>query len=126
MPSLTTTVTTTTDVELSPKVKRQLLTELNAYQALKVEVDALYDAMEEHKTTIRELRETTGEKTISLNGFTCTNVAGTQKKLNKKKLLLLGCSMAWLNEATEEKPKKAYELVTCPGEKKWEPKEEQK
>lgn len=115
----TTTVTKT--VELKPSVRRKLLTELRSYQDLKVRRDALEEAMNGHKATIGKLREESGENAIMLEGFKITRVDPVRKVLNHTKLIELGCAMAWIEEATENKPSKGYEKVTCPGEKEYEP-----
>lgn len=110
----TTTVTRT--VELKPTVRRKLLTELQAYHDLKERRDAIEAAMDEHKANIGSIREATGEKAILLEGFKITRVEPTRKTLNHAKLIELGCAAAWIEEATESKPTKAYDKVTCPGE----------
>ncbi len=119
MPKLSTSVTatTTTVVKLKPTVKRMLLTELKAYQALAAQLATIKHAMDVRKGKIGTLRESTGEDSISLDGFKVTRVTGTHSTLDKKKLVELGCAMAWIEEATTTKPKKAYEKVTCPGDK---------
>ncbi len=114
MPSLSVTTTTTTTVELRPSLKRKLLTELRAYAELKAQADAIELAMNAHKATIRGLREGTGEKSLELEGFKTTDVTGETSKLDTKLLLLNGVTMGQINAATITKPKKAYELVTCP------------
>lgn len=120
MPKLATTatVTTTTTVTLRPLVRKRLLNELHAYAELKAQLDAIEVVMDEHKATIRTLRESTGAASLELDGFKMTDVRGTTKKLDKKKFVALGGSLAMLEDATTVKPKKPYELVTVPGEKK--------
>lgn len=113
----TATVTTTTEITLKPSIKHKLTTALKKYQALKGHMDALKDQLETCKDTIETVRETVGERSFAVNGFKITRVTGTQRTLNKQKLVELGCALAWLEEATEEKPKKAHTKVTCPGEK---------
>lgn len=121
MPKLMTspvaTTTQTLEVKISPAIKRRLLTNLKIYHELKIEADALKAAMDKHKAEVTKLRELTGEKALGLEGFKTKWVVGTHKKLDKKKLVELGCALAWIDEATDEKPKKPYELITCPGEK---------
>jgi len=114
--TLQTTTTVTQEVILKPSVRRRLLVEFKAYQALKAQVDALEEKMNAHKAAAGLLREGTDQKSLSLDGFKITKVTGTTKKLDKNKLCELGCALAWIEEATTEKPKKPYELITCPGE----------
>lgn len=119
MPRLTTTVTvkTTTELKLSTKLQNRLraeiaeYTELNAaYQRAKAERDVKI-------ADIEELRERLGETSFKFEGTTITRVGGTTKSLDKKKLVQLGCAMAWLEEATTEKPKKSHTKVTLAGAK---------
>lgn len=115
--SVTATVTTTKEIVLKPTVRRKLLTELKAYAALKADMDALKHAMDKKKATIGAIREETGEDSIELEGFKVSLVAPVRSVLNKQRLISLGCAAAWLEEATETKPARAYTKVTVPGEK---------
>ncbi len=111
------TTTQTTVVQIAPKVRKKLLTELRAYAGLKAQRDAIDAAMNAHKAAIGTLRESTGEESLAIDGFKVVRVAAVRKVLNHKKLVELGCAMAWIEEATENKLNKPYEKVTCPGEK---------
>lgn len=122
MPKLTQTITakaTTTTVQavsLRPRLRAELLNELRSYAVLKVEGDALQIAMDAHKARVREIRETTGEKGFEIEGFKITDVTGTSSRLDRKKLLKLGVTLAQIEEATVTKPKKSYEKITLPNE----------
>ena len=111
---LTATTTVTQTVELSPQLKRQLLNELKAYQGLKAQQDALELALANKKANIGRLREKSGEKALELEGYKISLVEPVRSVLNKRKLIELGCAMAWIEEATELVPTKSYEKVTCP------------
>ncbi len=115
--SATATVTTTREIKLSVSIRRKLLTELHAFQELKAQRDAIDGALEMHKATIGRLRESTGETSLELEGFKITHVSPTRSTLDKKKLVELGCALAWIEEATVTKPTKQFDKVTCPGEK---------
>jgi flagellar motility protein MotE (MotC chaperone) len=116
---LITTVTakTTTELKLSTKLQNRLRDELAEYAAL----NAAYKQAEAERDAkiadIEELREQIGETSVSFEGATITRVGGTTKTLDKKKLVELGCAMAWIEEATTESPKKAHTKVTLPKEK---------
>ena len=112
----TATTTTVQTVALKPRLKTQLLNELQSYAVLKAEADAIKLAMDCHKATIREIRESTGEKALDIEGFKITDVTGTSSKLDKKKLLAEGVTLAQIERCTVTKPKKAYEKITLPGE----------
>ena len=115
--SLTATTTPKTEVKLQPSVRRRLLTELKTYAALKAQMDALKSAIDKRKGIIGGIREEAGVDSLSLEGFKITQVTGTTSKLNKQKLVELGCALAWIDEATEIRPKKSYEKISVPGEK---------
>ncbi len=104
------------EIELDVRLRESLLTTFKAYQALKIQRDAIDVEMANHKRTLQAVRESQGMDTLEVAGFTVKCVKGTYRKLNKIRLLQLGCALAWLNEAMEVKPKKPYELVLCPGE----------
>lgn len=105
------------EIELSPKVRLELTEKFIAYAGLKQRLKEIEAMIEEKKTDIAAIREREGVITLSLNGFRTTLVGGTRKKLNKKKLIALGCAAAWIDMATEETPTKEYEKITLPGEK---------
>lgn len=110
------TVTTTKEITLKPQVRKKLLTQLREYQGLKAQRDAIDAAMNATKASIGTLRESTGEDAITLEGFKVSRVQQVRKVLNHQKLIAAGCAVAWIEEATESKPSKAYEKVTCPGD----------
>jgi hypothetical protein len=113
----TITATTQTEVKLSPAVKRRLMMKLSSYAELAVQRKAIKASMKKIEAEVGTIRETTGETSIAVDGFKITKVGGTTKSLDKKKLVELGCALAWIEEATTEKPKRAYEKITCPGDK---------
>lgn len=117
MPHLTTSITTTEKpvVTLKPRVRAQLLTELRHYADLHQQKKALEAAMDQAKTTIGALREATGETSLSLEGYTITQVAAVRAKLNVKKLIAQGVTVAQIEMATETIPSKPYERITLPG-----------
>lgn len=119
MPKVQTTVEvkTTEEIKLAPKLEKQLRTRLENYAGLKAELDSLKAALDDEKVAIGKLREKAGYQSLKLDGYTVTQVTGTTSKLDKKKLIALGCAAAWIEEATVVTPKKPYELVTVPGEK---------
>lgn len=111
------TVTTTEQIKLAPALAKKLLVKFKAYQELKAQAEAIDAAMKAHKSEIRKLRESVGVAGLALEGFTTTNVAPVRQVLNHKKLVELGCALAWIEEATESKPSRPYEKITVPGGK---------
>jgi len=119
MPKLAATITATTtqEVEITPKLRTQILNKLHAYAGLRSQIDDLKAKIVELGGEIGDLRDDTGAMSISLEGFKVTLVAPTYRKLNKKKFVALGGDLKILDQATEEKPKKSYNKITVPGEK---------
>ncbi len=111
----TTTVTKT--VIIKPKTLQKLKDELKAYGKLKVELEKIKAKMDAGKERIGELRESTGEDKLAVDGFSIALVQPVRAVLNHEKLIALGCAVSWIEEATEHKPTKPYEKITCPGEK---------
>lgn len=109
--------TTTAEITLDPRLAKKLRARLDNYQTLKKELDSLQAALDDEKAEIAKLREKSGYQRVQLDGFTVTEVCGVKNTLDKKKLVALGCAVAWLQEATITTPKRPYTLVTLPGEK---------
>lgn len=114
---LQTTVEVTTEIDISPALKRKLMTKLKSYADLKEQRDAFDAAMTSTNAEVEEIRAQLGAKSLPIEGFGITRVEGTTSKLDKERLVQLGCAMAWIQEATRITPKKAYTLITCPNGK---------
>lgn len=67
------------EIKLKPTLRRKLLNELKLYQELKVQLKTIEYALDKHKAAIGELRDETGEQSISLDGFSVTLVAPMRK-----------------------------------------------
>lgn len=118
MPALTATVSTTSEVALSPALRRKLVTKLGEYAKKKAEIAELQVKQDAIKAELGALRDETGEQSVTIKGHgTITCVAGYHKKFNPKKFQALGGDLAIYKLAVEEKPKKAFEKITLPGEK---------
>lgn len=117
--AITTTVTTTatTKLVIEPKLKQRLKLDLVAYAELKALRDEIDEKLTERHMAIERCRGAIGEDTLAIDGFKVTRIYGTYESLNKKKLVELGCAMAWIEEATERRPKKAYNKISCPGDR---------
>lgn len=102
---------------LAPKVQTLLRQALLEYQRNQARIKGLEAAQERLKADVAMIREDIGETSLTLDGFTVTLVAPTRATLNKKRLIALGCSPAWLIEATDITPTKSYDLITLPGQK---------
>lgn len=120
MPTLemnaTVTATTTQTIKLKPTVRKKLLASLKIYSELRTQIKALEHALDKHKDIVSQLREETGEQSLSLEGYTVTLVAPLRSKLEPAKLIALGVSMETIQAATTVKPTKAYVKISVPGE----------
>ncbi len=116
MPKLEATTTVTTVVQLSPLLKRKLLTEFKVYATLKAQQNALQAQLDASKAKIHGFREQSGEKALTIDGFKTTLVEPVRAQLDKKKFVELGGSLEMLENATVSKPTKAYEKITLPGD----------
>lgn len=122
------TTTTTTTVKLTPKVERQILTELQGYQACHGEMKALKDGADEHRENILALADEHAADAdgFEVEGFKVAVVRGAKdRRLDKQKLVkrlvkdrkyTAEAAMALLEDCTTEKPKKDHVRVTVPGE----------
>ena len=115
--ALAVTTTQTTELVIEPRLKRQLLLRLKTYQALKGQIDALTAKMDAEKAAVAVIREQVGEDKLACDGYKVSRIQGTYEVLDKKKLVELGCAMAWIQEATELRPKKEHIRISCPGER---------
>ena len=112
--TLKATKTVTEVVKIKPKTLQQLQYQLKLYAGLKAKLDEVQSQMDAAKGTIGELRESTGEDKLEIDGFSLALVQPVRKELNHAKLIELGCAAAWIEEATESRPTKPYEKITCP------------
>jgi dynactin complex subunit len=111
---LTTTITAEADIVIEPRVRARIETKLREYGKLEQQIDKLNEELEVLKADLVDLREITGYKALDLPGFGKITLVdgGTTKSLDKKKLLAQGVTMAQLEMATVEKPKKGHTLIT--------------
>lgn len=119
MAILAATTVQTVEVELTPRVRRLLLLELQTYATLSAQIKELEGQKAHIVANIRAIREETGENALELEGFKLCNVAGQTSYLDKQLFVQLGGSLEQLANATRSKPKKAYEKITVPGQKEW-------
>ena len=118
MLTLTQTETIEPVVELTPRQQAAFRAAFAQYQRQKEAVEAAHAALDKCKETLGRLRMQVGEESVGLDGFKITLVQGVQSRLNKRKLRLVGVTQAQIEAATITSPKKPYELVTCPGDKR--------
>ena len=120
LPKVTTTVTT--EITLTPALRKRALAELKLFAELQTQQKVLTQAMRKGKDIIQRLFEGAGEfdvlvQGVVLDGFKIKYVTGTRKMLDKGKLIDLGVTVEMLEEATIEKPNAPYLKISVPGEK---------
>lgn len=111
------TVSTTKEVRIEPRLRRKLLQELRTYQSLKQTLDATQAAMDKIKATVSEIRDSTGEMSLELEGFKTTLVAPIRKVFDPKEFVANGGDMQIYNNSIKDVPSKPYEKITMPGSK---------
>jgi hypothetical protein len=108
----TQTVTAETDITITVKQKARLLKQLEAYTNLKTELKDLEEAVRLIVADIELQRETIGATAFEIEGYKITRVDGqVTRKLDQKKLLAQGVTLAMIEAATDVTPKKPYTLV---------------
>lgn len=128
MPRGTTTVTTTQEVQIAPKVQKQLRTHLDSYASLQGEIKALDEAKKGTSAAVLDLalKHVDGDK-FKLDGYGVAVVKGAKnKRLNTDRLIKrlvkdgkysVTAAKAVLEDCTDETPKKDHVRITVPGEK---------
>ena len=112
MPTLE--ATTTTTVSIKPALMKKLRTELHAYAALKGRLKALEAEVEKHKDVIAEIREETGEQSLSVDGYSITLVAPMRKVFDAKRFVTLGGNLDIYNKANIDTASKSYTKISVP------------
>jgi hypothetical protein len=121
------TTTVTEEVKLSPKLERQILTELQGYAACHAESKALKAGADEHRNNLFALADANVDAdSFQVEGFKIAVVRNAiDRRLDKQKLVkrlvkdkkyTAEAAMALLADCTTDKPKKDHVRVTVPGE----------
>lgn len=126
--STRTLVTSTQEVTISPKVTRQLLSELDAYSAISAEVRMLDEQKKSHSSRVLELalEGVDGDK-FDIGDYKVAVVKNAKnKRLNQSKLIkrMVGdgkysmkAAIAMLEDCTDETPKRDHVRISVKGEK---------
>lgn len=120
--ALQATTSVRTEVKLEPKARTMALQRAEEHAKL---AKVIKDATARQKRIRKEVEEIFVKAKqgkalangVELDGFKFKMVCGTSKRLNKEKLVELGCDPDWIAEATDESPNEPYVKVTAPGEK---------
>jgi hypothetical protein len=117
MTVLTTTVSSTQAVTLTPAVRAQLLTKLQTYAALKAQLTPIQLAMKTLADELGAIRDETGAMSLKVEGVgMITLIAGLYKKFNPKTFVANGGDLAIYTMSIDEKPKRAYNKITLVGD----------
>lgn len=114
MPGIALMGTTTTEVQLAPKQRVQLLKDLRLRAQKKAAIAKLEAEVKDLTASVEMVREESGLDTFEIDGYTVTLVAQVRDVLDYKKLVALGCRTEWLEKATVKTPSKPYTLITAP------------
>ena len=118
MPGLSLTTVQTVEVSIKPHLKRKLVQELKLVKELKQQREAIDAAIAKHTGSVQGVLEEVGQESVAIEGVgKATMVFGSSKKLDKKLYVRNGGSLADLEAATVETPKKPYCKITLTGDK---------
>lgn len=109
------TVSTTKEIRLEPKLRKKLVTELRAYDALHTQLKTIQHAMGVKKNAIEALRAETDEQSVGIEGFTVTLVAPIRHVFDPKTFVSNGGDLAIYNQSHIDVPSKPYTKISCPG-----------
>ena len=112
----TATVTTTTEVKLTPRQKVQLRKALKLYAELHMQEKAAKLAKAQQVAEVRRIREEIGVDALAFEGYKTTNVPNLRDFFDKQKFVELGGSIETYNNAVVKKPGTQYEKITVPGQ----------
>ena len=117
MPALATTVTATTshELQLSPAIRRRLVTQLRSYQELLTRRTSLEMEMASCRAAVAEIQTELEESSIELEGFKSTLVAPMKSVFDKKTFVRIGGRLDLIEAATSKVPGKVYVRITPPG-----------
>lgn len=118
MPSLTLEQTPNQELNLTPQLRTKLQNRLQTVAKLRAQIETLADQLTLAEADVEDARALAGFKSGDFPGYgKITRVDGlTSKSMTRKALLAEGVTLAQMAAATKEKPKKAYTLITLPGE----------
>ena len=117
MPTLATTITATTshELQLSPAIRRRLMTQLRSYQELATKHAAIEKDMAICREKVSEIQTELDESSIEIEGFHSTVVAPMKSVFDKKVYVRLGGRLDLIEAATSKVPGKVYVRITPPG-----------
>lgn len=115
MPSLEQIQQQVASLNLKPEVAQHLAALLSTYVELKFDCDALTHQMDIERMAIGHILDEHGVDKAKIEGFGLEWHRGeTTKKLDAMKLIAQGVTMAQIEAATTEKPKKDYFKINPP------------
>lgn len=117
MPQLTTVLVGDTEQEIKPQLKTLLQNRLKKLATLYQQFETLSDEIAVVEGDIEDARQLAGYLKMDFPGYGgVTRVEGqTTKKLDKTKLIAGGVTLAQIEAATTEKPKKGHTLFRPAG-----------
>ncbi len=113
MPTLRTELTQGTS--LSPEQQETVRVVARGLLQTQAEIKRLEADAEMFKAQLEVIRVESGQNELEVDGYKISRIQQTYQALNKEVLMSrYGLSMAQIEDATENRPKKAYTLVTGP------------
>lgn len=112
----TASVSTTTELALTPKLRKRLLAGLQNYQTIAAQIKELKAMQAMEVAEVEAVREILGQDKFAYEGFKVARVTGFTAGGQKQNLIDAGIiSLSQWEDATENKPKKVYTKISCGG-----------
>ena len=108
------TATMTEEIEIDPALRAKLQIRLKRWTELQRVARLAAESADAAKEAVGEVHTEIGRTSLTVDGYTVTEVRSIRTELNKEKLLAMGVTTTMLAEATESKPNKSYLKITEP------------
>ena len=110
----TITATVTEELAIEPALRAKLQIRLKRWTELQRIARLAAESADAAKEAVGEVHTEIGRTSLSVDGYTITEVRSIRTELNKEKLLAMGVTTTQLAEATESKPNRPYLKITEP------------
>lgn len=114
MPKLSVTTTVKQQAKLTPTLKKELLTKMQAHAGWHAKEKEAKGHKKEIAGRVEEIMEVAGQTALEVNGYKSAMIAPVQRKLNVKKLIARGVSAELIEECYDETPGTPYVKITAP------------
>jgi len=108
-------ITQDIEVAIDPQIKAKLQIRLANYKIAKEAADRANETLDICKKDVELMFESTGEPTVTIDGYTITRVAGSSRAtIDEKKLLRQGLTFSQIEAAKVYRESAGYVKITAP------------